>query len=166
VFVHQVLKLGIKAAQSFGAPFSQYLDGVSLPRGFPEARTRSAPGGMLASIDTLVPVALLDQPLPFGWALTALGIGLHVEALADFRISPFSFSVLPVLYAGADATVRLAFGLVSLPVGIGVAAAVNPLSPASFDPAADLRVYFFASFDSFGSSARAALESWRPQRGP
>ena len=165
-FPHQVIKLGLKAAQYIGNPHSEYLDAFTVPRGFPGARMRTQPGGMLGSMDYLVPVALLDQPLPFGFAITALGTGFHLEALADFDAAAPAFSVLPHIFAGADVTLNLVWGGFSFPLGIGVAVAVNTAAPGSFNPATDLGIYVFLGFDSFASAVRSGLPTARVQREP
>jgi hypothetical protein len=71
------------------------------------------------------------------------------------------------VYAGADVTVRVAWGRFSFPLGFGLAAAVNTVNPGAFDPVTDLRGYVFLGFDSFGSTARAdasAVKAAPPQR--
>jgi hypothetical protein len=165
-FRHQVIKLGLKAVQYIGSPYARYLDGFTVPRGFPGARSRTLPGGMLASMDYLIPVGLLDLPLPFGLALTAMGAALHVEALADFDAAAPAFSALPYIFEGVDVTLNVAFGEFSFPLGIGIAAAVNTAAPGSFNPATDLGVYVFLGFDSFGSAVRSGAPAARAQRGP
>jgi hypothetical protein len=149
---HDAVKLGLKAAQFIGGPYAAYADSVTLPRGFPAARVRSQPGGVLASLDYLAPLALLDHPLPFGVAVVAAGAALHLEALAD--VGPAGFSPVPALYLGGDLTLAFLWGRISLPLGVGVAAAVSTSAPATFDPARDLGVYVFIGFDSFGAAAR------------
>jgi hypothetical protein len=165
-FRHQVIKLGLKAVQYIGSPYARYLDGFTVPRGFPGARSRTLPGGMLASMDYLIPVGLLDLPLPFGLALTAMGAALHVEALADFDAAAPAFSALPYIFEGVDVTLNVAFGEFSFPLGIGIAAVVNTAAPGSFNPATDLGVYVFLGFDSFGSAVRSGAPAARAQRGP
>jgi hypothetical protein len=150
---HDVVKLGIKAAQSFGGPFGTYYDVLTIPRGFSGPRQRTAPGGLLAAVDYLAPLGLLDAPLIFGWGLTGIGIGSHVEALADFDATGGTFTILPEIFVGFDVTLRMSFGNAYVPVGIGVAVALR--AGAVFEPARDLGVYFFTSFDSFtGATAK------------
>ncbi len=151
---HQVIKLGLKAVQYFGSPLAQYGDDFSVPRGFP-TRVRTLPGGMLASLDYMMPVALLDQPLTYWLALTGVGVGMHAEALADFDATAPAFSLVPDVFVGADVTIRIAVLGYSLPLGIGVSAAVSTTAPGSFDPTKDIGLYLFLSFDSFSSAVRS-----------
>jgi hypothetical protein len=152
---HQSFKIGMKAEQDIGAPYATWNDAFTLPRGFPETRLRASAGGMLGSIDYMAPIALLDQPLFLGFALTGAGVSVHAEALADFGGTAGTFTVSPVLYIGGDLTLRFVFNTFSFPVGIGVAAALDTASPSSFAPSTDLRVYLFTGFDSFGGSTAA-----------
>ncbi len=150
-FAHQVFKLGIKAAQSLGSPSSLYTDNFTVPRGFPQARTRALPGGLLGGLDYLLPLALLDQPLILGWALTAVGVGLHAEGIADFDLASSSVIISPLVYAGFELTLRFTYGSYSVPLGIGLSAAVSTVTPSSFDPTRDLGLYVYVGFDSFGA---------------
>ena len=51
-------------------------------------------------------------------------------------------------------TLRLVYGIYSIPLGIGLAARIDTHAPASFDAGTDLRVYVFLGFDSFGSAEK------------
>ncbi|HEY9593989.1 MAG TPA: hypothetical protein VHE79_05905, partial [Spirochaetia bacterium] len=151
---HQALKLGVKAETDVAGLAAPYVDSFTLPRGFPSARTRSAEAGLLASVDYLAPIALLDQPLLLGFALTGLGVSLHAEMIADAGLAVPSLAVSPTLYLGGDVTVRVAFNGLSLPLGIGLAVAVTP--GAALDPARDLGLYLFTGFDSLGNAGWTA----------
>jgi hypothetical protein len=153
-FSHQVLKLGIKATQDLGRFSGMYSDNFTVPRGFPETRIRTVPGGLLGSLDYLVPIALLDQPLVLGWALTAAGVGLHVEGIANLDFASAAIGISPQAFVGVELTLRFAYGSYSVPLGLGLAAAISTASPASFDPARDIRLYFYVGFDSFAAGGR------------
>jgi hypothetical protein len=101
-----------------------------------------------------VPIALLDQPLPFGLALTALGLSLHAEGIGQWDAATVRIGLDPSLYIGWDLTIQLAWNRYSLPLGIGVAARIDATNPGAFDVASDLRLYFLIGFDSFGSFAK------------
>jgi WD40-like Beta Propeller Repeat len=154
---HQVLELGVKAEQFLGSPSGTYADEFTVPRGFPQARSRGLPGGVIVSVDYLAPIALLDQPLLLGWALTAAAVGLHVEGIADFSLPSWTVSFLPVAYAGVDVTLQFTYGSYSVPLGIGVAAAVSTANPSAFDPSRDLGLSLSVGFDSLGFQGTAAL---------
>jgi hypothetical protein len=162
-FGRGVVKLGIKATQDFGGTYSQYADSYTVPRGFAAYRTRPVPGGLLAAADYLVPLGLLDAPLFLGGGITGAGMGMHVEALANFDAWAGRFAVIPSLYAGLDFTLRFSFDGGSLPVGVGLSAAVDFAAPQPFDPARDLGVYLFFGFDGFTDAARDAASSARAQ---
>ena len=151
-FAHHAVKLGLKAAYNIDGRLARFTGSDPMPRGFSVARFRSLPGGALAGLDYLAPIALLDQPLLFGWALTGAALGIHAEGIFDFGLAPAAFSPAPLVFLGGEVTVRLACGGLSIPLGIGLAAAVSTSAPSTFDPAADLRPYFFLGFDSFGGS--------------
>jgi hypothetical protein len=148
---HQAVKLGVKATAVLGGPFSSYGEEYAVPRGFPEVSVRTAPGGVLLALDYLVPVALLDQPLPFGFALTGVALAVHGEALGQWGSSAARLS--PSLFAGGDLTLRLAYGIYSFPLGIGCAARIDTRSPSAFDAGRDLRFYLFLGFDSFAAAS-------------
>ena len=151
---HQVVKLGLKATYVTGGPFASYVDDFAVPRGFAGRYARAIPGGALAGIDYLVPVALLDQPLFLGLAITALGLGLHAEGIGQWDIAPLRGGASPVVYVGGDLTVNLVYGAFSLPIGLGCAARIDVTAPNGFDAQNDLRLYVFVGFDSFGSFAK------------
>ena len=164
---HQALRMGIKAAQHVGPAYASYGDEFTVPRGF-SARTRSLPGGLVASVDWFAPV-LLDQPLVLGFAVTALGIGLHAEGLADFDPSTAfggsgaaRVSVVPAVFAGLELTARFVYGIAEFPAGLGLAARIGTSAPFSFDPSRDLGLYLFAGFDGFSAGSRAGGAAARP----
>jgi hypothetical protein len=151
IIPHQAVKLGVKATAVLGGPFAAYTDQYAVPRGFPGAYTRPSPGGALLALDYLVPLALLDQPLPFGFALTGAGLAVHGEAQGQWGTLPGQTSLSPRLYVGGDITLRLVYGIYDIPLGIGLAARIDTRAPSSFDAGSDLRLYLFLGFDSFGS---------------
>jgi hypothetical protein len=154
IIPHQALKLGVKATDVLGGPFALYSDQYAVPRGFPGAYTRTSPGGVLLALDYLIPIALLDQPLPFGFALTGAALAVHGEALGQWGPAPGQTSLSSVLYVGGDMTLHLVYGIYSIPLGIGLAARIDTHAPASFDAGTDLRLYVFLGFDSFGSTEK------------
>ena len=154
---HESLKVGFKTVYTFGGPFSSYSDSVTLPRGFVQSDTRTVPGTTLASIDYQVPIALLDQPLLGGWAITTLGMALHAEARANYGSS--SFAVDRYVYLGGDLTVEAVCGYIDLPLGVGLAARVDRTSPSSFSAASDLMPYLFLGFDSFSAFAQYGVSA-------
>jgi hypothetical protein len=157
ITAHSVVKLGLKAEQFLPGDYYAYLDIVTAPRGF-ASWIRYAPGGLLGSVDWLVPLGLLDVPLPFGWGLTGAGLGVHVEGTGEYDTRTGWFAIRPVIFLGADVSVRLAYEETSFPVGMGIAAALN--TPTwYFNPATDIGVYFFAGFDSFTALARQGSQA-------
>jgi hypothetical protein len=164
IFPHQALKLGIKATCVLGGPFSAYSDEFAVPRGFAGSYTRAVPGGALASLDYLIPLALLDQPLLLGFAVTGVGLGVHAEGMGQWGATSGQTSVASKLFVGGDITFRLVYGLYTVPVGFGLAARIDTASPGSFDVANDLRPYLFIGFDSFGSLVKQG-QSFRVRAG-
>ena len=81
-----------------------------------------------------------------------------------------SFQVDQSVYVGGDLTIELVCGYIDLPLGIGLAARVDRITPSSFSPANDLGAYVFLGFDSFsafaqhGVSARVQAQRWEPVR--
>ena len=141
VIPHQVVRLGLKASEVLGGPFSSYTDSFSVPRGFPGPSTRSVPGQALASVDYLVPIALLDQPLFFSLAARGAALGLHAEGIGRWDNSAPVLSLDPSLYVGGDVSLLMAFNAVAFAVVLGVAARIDTTAPGSFDPGRDLRIY-------------------------
>jgi hypothetical protein len=154
IFAHQALKLGVKATYVVGGPFFSYSDEFAVPRGFAGTYTRTAPGGALLSLDYLVPLALLDQPLPFGFALTGAALALHAEGMGQWGIVPAQASAASKLFVGGDITLQIVYGMYAFPLGIGIAARIPTGSAGSFDLGNDLRPYLFIGFDSFASLAK------------
>jgi hypothetical protein len=151
---HQSVSLGVKAAHYIGAPYSTYTDGFTTPRGF-GTRTRTSPGGFLASIDYFAPL-LLDQPLLLGWAMTAAALAIHAEGVADDDIGALAVSVVPAVFAGVEVTARFAYGEFEFPAGLGFAARLRTTAPRTFDPSTDVGLYLFAGFDGFSAGSRAS----------
>jgi len=50
-------------------------------------------------------------------------------------------------------------GYIDLPLGIGLAARVDRISPSSFSAANDLRPYAFLGFDSFSAFAQHGVSA-------
>ena len=140
VIPHQVVRLGLKASDVLGGPFSSYTDSFSVPRGFPGPSTRGVPGQALASIDYLVPIALLDQPLLFSLAARGAAFGVHVEGIGRWD-NAAAISLDPSLYVGGDVSLLMAFNAVPFAVVLGVAARIDTAAPGSFDPGRDLGIY-------------------------
>ncbi|MGA2764520.1 MAG: hypothetical protein ABSG17_14270 [Spirochaetia bacterium] len=141
VFPHQVIKLGVKATEVFGGPFTQYTDSFAVPRGFPGPSTRSVPGQALASIDYAIPIALFDQPLAFSISSTGAGLALHVEGIGRWSAPFQDLSLDPSLYVGGDVTFQMVFNAIPFGALAGVAARINTRAPGTFQPGRDIGVY-------------------------
>jgi hypothetical protein len=150
---HHVLKLGAKASWTVGAA-GTYIDGFAAPRGAFSGQPRTGPGVVLASLDYLAPVALLDVPVVLGLGLTGLGIGAHVEWAGGFGVVPGFLRPDAELFVGLEALFQFTAGIQPFPAGVGLAARIRT-DGSGFDPAADLRPYIFFSVDSFADAARA-----------
>ncbi len=152
---HQVLKLGVKASDVLGGPFSSFSDSFSVPRGFPGPDVRTVPGQAVASIDYFMPIALLDQPLAFSFAATGAAAAVHVEGIGRWDNSFSGLSVDSSLYVGGDITLLMAFDAVPFAMLIGVAARIDTSAPGSFDPGRDIGVYLTFGSQGLAGGARA-----------
>jgi hypothetical protein len=146
---HQVLKLGLKASWTPGAA-GLFLDPFVAPRGSFALEPRSGPGLLLAGVDYLAPIALLDIPLVLGLGLTGIGVGVHAEWGGEISAAP-AFIPDTSVYVGAEIALQLTAGIQQFPAGAGLAFRLDAARP--FDPAADIRPYIFLSFDSFRDAA-------------
>ncbi len=145
---HHVVRLGVKATDVLGGPFATYKDSFSVPRGFPGPLLRSVPGQVLASVDYVAAIALLDQPLIFSFAATGAAIGVHAEGIGLWDNARPVLSLDPSLYVGGDFTLHMAFNAVPFAFVIGVAARIDTSAPGSFDAGRDLGVYLSVAQES------------------
>jgi hypothetical protein len=157
---HHVVKLGIKSTYAIAPGQTSYADDFAVPRGFPAAVVRVAPGRALVGIDYLIP-ALLDSPLALGFAATGLVVGFHLEAAGQWSFAGGPFQPDSAVYPGVEAAFRFAYGDYQIPVGFGVSARIDTLAPGAFDVASDLRPYVFLGFDSTsGLLETRGVRSW------
>lgn len=160
---HQVLKLGVKASDVLGGPFSSFSDSFAVPRGFPGPSVRTVPGQAVASVDYFIPIALLDQPLAFSFAATGAAVAVHAEGIGRWDNSFSTVGLDPALYVGGDLTLLLAFDAVPFAVVIGAAARIDTTAPGSFNPGRDLGVYLTIGSQGLAGGALArAGASLRP----
>jgi hypothetical protein len=145
---HHVVRLGVKATDVLGGPFATYKDSFSVPRGFPGPLSRSVSGQVLASVDYVAAIALLDQPLIFSFAATGAAIGVHAEGIGLWDNARPVLSLDPSVYVGGDFTLHMAFNAVPFAFVIGVAARIDTSAPGSFDAGRDLGVYLSVAQES------------------
>jgi hypothetical protein len=158
---HQVIRLGFKATDVLGGPFTSYKDSFSSPRGFPGSMTRSVSGQALASIDYIASLALFDQPLFFSVAATGAALGVHAEGIGQWDDARLSLTIDPALYVGGDLTLHMAFNAVPFSLTIGVAARIDTSASRAFDPGQDLGVYLFLGQQgAAGGLMRSAREAY------
>ena len=159
---HQVIRLGFKATDVLGGPFTAYKDSFTSPRGFPGSTTRSVSGQALASIDYIASLALFDQPLFFSLAATGAALGVHAEGIGQWDDARPSPTIDPAFYVGGDLTIHLAFNAVPFALTIGVAARIDTSAPRAFDPGQDLGVYLVLGQE--GSAGGLTREGVPPHR--
>ncbi len=149
-FGHVAARLGLKAAYGI-AGLDLPFEPLAEPRGFGFAYPQpSLPGRGLASLDVLVPIAALDQPLPFNLGLTGISAGFHVEVTADWSVAPASLEPGSLVYFGTELTLEVGSAAGPVPLTVGLAARFDTASGWRFDAAEDLRPYIAVSFDTFG----------------
>jgi hypothetical protein len=160
VIPHLVLRAGMKSSYGFGT-FAFARDPMVAPRGFPDAASAGTPGTLLADGEALMSLAVLDQPLPLGFALLGLAAGLHVEHMSGWDPSTPRFLPGTPVYLGAEITVLVGYSSQSLPVSLGLSARVDTAVPGGFSPARDLRPYISFSFNSFRDAGLAGpAQAW------
>ncbi len=161
IIPHQVMRLGFKATDVLGGPFTTYKDSFSSPRGFSGPMTRSVSGQVLASIDYIASIALFDQPLLFSVAATGAALGVHAEGIGQWDDARPSLSIDPALYVGGDLTIHMAFNAVPFALTIGVAARIHTSASRAFDSGQDLGVYLSLGQEgSAGGLTRSAREAY------
>ncbi|MBN1797327.1 MAG: PD40 domain-containing protein [Spirochaetales bacterium] len=142
---HTVLKLGCKASYTteelLGYP-------VIRARGMFDSEEQAAAGRALFSADILSALALLDQPVAGGVHLDGIGLGFHVEVLADYQLEEIFMTFDKQMFLGCELSLIVGLGTVSIPVGAGVSFRVDPADFGSFDANQDIRPYFFFGFNS------------------
>ncbi|RPJ09202.1 MAG: hypothetical protein EHM28_02190 [Spirochaetaceae bacterium] len=122
------------------------------PRGMFVHEGLSRNGRILGAIDFCFTLATLDFTPGAGLHLNGIGMGLHAEMLAEWDMEPPRFEPDQEVFAGLEFTFYSGIGVITIPLGIGIAARISLVDAASFDITQDLRPYFFMSFDSFLSA--------------
>jgi hypothetical protein len=143
---HTILKLGVKASYTS----QELLDyPVIQARGLFDVEPQKTTGQALCSLDCLFPIAILEQPLFGGLHLDGIGGGFHVEALANWQFNEDYFAFEKNIYAGCELSVIIGLGMWSIPIGVGVSFRIDSTFQRVFNPASDIRPYFFFGFNSF-----------------
>lgn len=162
---HHSFKIGLKSDYITPALLQQTgpISSVS-PRGMYGAELMTTEGKVLASLEYLFNIALLDQPLPLGYNMFGLNIqriggGFHVEMTAHYGIAAPSFSLDENVYVGAEFVMELGAALSSIPIGTGISFRFDRQFRRTPD-IDDLGLYFFVGTDSFhNTSFRATLSN-------
>ncbi len=141
IFNHQVIRTECK--------WGYTISGTELR---PELRgnlesTAAGDGRIIAGIDYLFTLGIMDIPLFGGLSLQGLAGGAHLEKAAGF--SADSFSADPALYAGAELTFEAGYMTQLLTLGAGFNARIGTDFPESFNLLADTGIYFYLGTDSF-----------------
>jgi hypothetical protein len=157
-FNHHVLKLGLKA--DYTTP--KLLESTTpvnstVPRGMFLPDLKQYEGRVLAAIDYLFTIALLDAPLPLGYNMFGINIqriggGFHFETVADWGVVDPEFIVDDYFYVGFELNAEVGVSLGSLPVGTGLSFRFDRTFQEAPVLARDLAFYFFIGTDSFQGS--------------
>ena len=149
---HHVVGLGIDTTYT---PWFSSGSQRPAPRGGFAFEATDQKASFLAAFDYRFNIAIIDFPLPYGFSVDQLAGGVFLESAALWDGSSMSLLFDNILYPG----VELIFSIGSvnhIPVGIGFAARIAPLTPAVFSAREDMRMYLFAGRGGF---QRGSLKS-------
>ncbi|MBN1409932.1 MAG: hypothetical protein JW969_03750 [Spirochaetales bacterium] len=149
---NQVIQLGVTSSYTTSSLLN--LRTVN-PRGKFTPEPQALEGRAMGNIDYLIPIALLDQPLLFGLALTKLSCGLHVEYAFEWQPTASVFLPDRLIYTGFELQTELLYGYATEPINvlIGVSARIDSQTPALFDFARDIKPYIFIRIGDISVSA-------------
>ena len=150
---HQVVGLGIKS--SYGgnglASLTPALRGSFTYDGTTQQGVY--PGNLIATLEYMFHIALMDLPLPYGMNVDQIGGGFYIEKPILFDIFSPGLGADTVIYPGFD--IIVSYGSVGRTrIGVGVSARIDVADPASFK-SSDIAVYVFSGTKSFLSGATA-----------
>jgi hypothetical protein len=154
---HQVLKLGAKSRYVSPGLLNNYdYTNTITPRGSYEVTEKEKEGRLLASLDYLFSIALLDAALPlgynmFGFNIQGIGGGVHVEMLGDWQLSKPCFSLDDYIYVGLELNVEFGTNFGSFPLGSGITFRFDRQFKQPVEPLKDLGFYLFFGKDSFNT---------------
>jgi len=99
---------------------------------------------MLYSMDYLMPLALLDAGMPFGFNIQNIALAVHFEGISNFS---FSGSTYNELFCGLEFIGTYGYNYGTTPIGAGINFRVYRQG-SSFIPSEDIKFYFFLSLNS------------------
>ncbi|MDA3811893.1 MAG: collagenase [Spirochaetaceae bacterium] len=99
---------------------------------------------LLYTLDYFIPIALLDWGMPFGFNIQNLAAAIHFEGISHIN---FDGSATNQLFCGLEIIGTYGYNYGKIPAGMGINFRIyNQGEP--FNPADDIRLYFFLSYKS------------------
>ncbi|MBI9097382.1 MAG: hypothetical protein JEY91_02840 [Spirochaetaceae bacterium] len=96
------------------------------------------------SLDYLMPIALVDWGLPLGFNIQNIAAAIHLEGISNFLLDDYGSNEL---YGGIEFIGTYGYNYGKIPAGAGINFRFYNKGK-KFDPAEDIKVYFFLSFNS------------------
>lgn len=111
-------------------------------------------GGLIAGIDYLFTMGIMDIPLFNGFSLQGLAGGFHIEKDLGFSLFPHKFEIDKHIYLGTELTFKMGYMTVIGTGGIGINCRIDPENPGTFSLLKDTGVYLYFGTDSFKSGSK------------
>ena len=92
----------------------------------------------------LMPIALVDWGMPYGFNIQNIAMAIHFEGISNFTFTGSSYNEL---LFGLEFIGTYGYNYGSTPIGAGINFRLYKQG-IPFNPAEDIKVYFFFSFNS------------------
>lgn len=111
--------------------------------------TQNMNGGLIAGMDYLFTLGVMDIPLFSGFSLQGLAGGFHIEKDLGFSLFPHKFETDSRVYLGTELTFKMGYMTVIGTGGIGINCRIDPEHPGTFSLLKDTGLYVYFGTDSF-----------------
>lgn len=122
---------------------NEYSSSTVSARGW-SSSVRTSDISLLYNLDYMIPIALVDWGMPFGFNIQNIGMTVHFEGLSHFT---FGGIVENELFSGFELIGTYGYNYGSIPIGAGLNIKVYNRGE-NFNPSEDIKAYFFLSFNS------------------
>ncbi len=114
--------------------------------------TTEEEGSVIAGVDYLFTLGIMDLPIFSGLSLQGLAGGIHVEKSFGFSLQNSSLRTDRYIYTGMELTILGGYTTVAETGGIGLNVKIDTQTPGAFDPSKDLGLYLYLGSNSFTGS--------------
>ena len=110
-------------------------------------------GSLIAGIDYLFTLGIMDVPIFRGFSLQGIAGGIHVEKAFGFSLPEPDVTTNHTIYAGMELTFLGGYTSATGKGGIGINMKLDTDKPGAFNPAEDFGLYIYIGTDSFMTEA-------------